>query len=275
MVKKWGLAAVGCLIFLAGTGSFAQFLPQDIAEWPKWEEFLAAANVTHSEQLSGPGAVTNPWKLTLEKDGVTRLGLWKNPEGVQGGFLEGWRFEIAAYRMDRVLELNMVAPTVERRFQENRGSIQLWVDSEMTLKQKTEKNIRVPPRYVMGWNRETYLQRGFDNLIANEDRHMNNVLITKDWRIYLIDHSRSFRTAKKFTDSLIYTEKHKEGDRSVKELPRTFVDKLKGLSFESIKAAVGEYLKDDEINSMLKRRDLMLKEVERLIQKNGEENVLY
>ena len=136
------------------------------------------------------------------------------------GFLENWKWEIAAYRMDRLLDLNMVPPTVERRFRENRGSIQLWVESEMSLRTKNEKNVKIPPIKVLGWNRATYLHRAFDNLIANEDRHANNILITKDWRLYLIDHSRSFRTAKKFVDELIYTEKHKEGSKLMLELPR-------------------------------------------------------
>ncbi len=61
----------------------------------------------------------------------------------------------------------------------------------------------------------------------------------------------------------------------MKELPRVFVEKLKGLTFESIRGAVGEYLTDEQINACLKRRDLIPKEIDRLIKKNGEENVLY
>ncbi|HOI45084.1 MAG TPA: hypothetical protein PLX50_05695, partial [Candidatus Aminicenantes bacterium] len=128
---------------------------------------------------------------------------------------------------------------------------------------------------VFGWNRSTYLQRAFDNLIANEDRHMNQILITRDFRMLLIDHSRSFRTARKFVKELIYTEKHKEGPKLMSELPRAFVDKIKGLSFEGIKSAVGEYLTDEEINAVLARKDLILAEIDRLIQKNGEDKVLY
>jgi hypothetical protein len=196
-----------------------------------------------------------------------------------GGYIEGWEHEIAAYLMDKFLNLNMVPPTIERRFNEDRGSLQLWMDSMMSYNKYNEERaagkVKMPSYKVFPFNRATYLHRAFDNLIANEDRHANNILFTSDWRIFLIDHSRSFRTTKKFTDNLIYTEKHKEGDKSMKELPRAFVEKLKGLTFESIKGAVGEYLTDEQINAVLKRRDLMLKEIDRLIKKNGEENVLY
>jgi hypothetical protein len=59
------------------------------------------------------------------------------------------------------------------------------------------------------------------------------------------------------------------------ELPRAFVEKIKVLTFEGIKSVVREYLTDEEINAVLVRRDLILAEIERLVQKNGEDKVLY
>jgi hypothetical protein len=254
----------------------AQFTPEELAERAKWEDFLATAEVVGQEQMESRLAVTHPWRLTLEKDGVRRDALWKNPEGrMQTGYPEGWKWEIAAYRMDKLLGLNMVPPTVEKRFRGNRGSCQLWIGDTITLRQKEEKKMKVPSYRVGYWNRATYLQRAFDNLIANEDRTLNQILITKDWRMILIDHSRTFRTSKKFTESLIFTEKTKEGPKLMSELPRAFVEKIKSMNFQMIKDAVGEYLTDDEINAVLARKELVLKEIDKLIAKNGEANVLY
>ena len=192
------------------------------------------------------------------------------------GYVEGWRFEVAAYRLDKLLELGRIPPTIERRFNENRGSCQLWLEGCISLKQKDEQKLRTPPVHLLGWNRSTYLQRAFDNLIANEDRHMNQILISQpDFRMLLIDHSRSFRTSKKFIQGLIYTAKHREGPKLMKELPRAFVDGVKALTAETIRAAVGDYLTDEEIAAVLARRDLILAEVDRLIKENGEGQVLY
>ncbi|MGB9006117.1 MAG: hypothetical protein WCB96_10370 [Candidatus Aminicenantales bacterium] len=254
----------------------AQFLPEEVAERAKWEDFLTTAEIVGQEQLKGEGAVTNPWKLTLKRDDLQHFALWKNINVMAGRFPDSWKWEVAAYRIDKLLDLNMVPPTAERRFQGDRGSIQIWADVEMTLKQKMEKNIKMPSYKIFFWNRALYLQRFFDNLIGNEDRHQNNYLITKDWRLILIDHSRSFRTAKKFTTELLYTEKRSEGPMEMKELPRTLVDKLKALTAESVKAAVGEYLTDEEVKAVLLRRDLMLLEIDKLIKKyGGEDKVLY
>jgi len=256
--------------------SLAQFTPEELAEREKWEEFLTTAEIVGQEQPWGEReAVTRPWRLTLEKDGLTKQAIWKNPEGRMKGYIEGWKWEIAAYRLDKYLGLNMVSPTVEKRFQENRGSCQLLVEFEISLKDKYEQNIKVPSYKLFYWNRALYLQRAFDNLIANEDRHQNQYLITKDWRMILIDHSRSFRTAKKFTKKLIYDEKYKEGPRLMKELPRAFVEKLKSLNPEEIKNIVGEYLTDKEIEAVLVRRDLIIKWLDKRIKQLGEDKVLY
>ncbi len=255
--------------------SIAQFTPEEIAEDAKWEEFLKTAEITGKRQLGGGDAVTAPWSLALEKDGIKRNALWKNPEGLQKGYLEGWKWEIAAYRLDRYLELNMVPPTVEREFQGKRGCCQLWVTAEMDLRRKAREKIKTPSDKVYYWSNATYLHRAFDNLIANEDRHYGNILITKDWRMILIDHSRSFRTSKKFSTELIYTEKHIEGPKIMRKLPRAFVEKLKALNFELMKDIVGKYLTDKEIEAVLMRRDLILKEIDKLIKKHGEAEVLY
>lgn len=275
MKKTFASFFAFAVIFTVSSVLMAQLTPEELAERPKWEDYLETAEIIGQDQMGGREAVTNPWKLTLEKDGVVRNALWKNPEGRMKGYLEGWKWEIAAYRLDKYLGLNMVPPTVEKRFREDRGSCQLWIETEMTLKQKEENNVKIPSYKVFYWNRATYLQRAFDNLIANEDRHQKQILITKDWRMLLIDHSRSFRTSNKFTDKLIYTEKHKEGPKIMKELPRAFVEKLKTMTVEDIREAVGEYLTDKEIEAVLIRRDLILKEVDKLIKQNGEDKVLY
>ena len=277
-MKKRLILFVAMVIVLGfSLQSIAQFTKEELAEREKWEEFLKTAEIVGQDQpFEKREAVTDPWVLTLEKDGVTNDAIWKDVAGRQKGFFESWKWEIAAYRLDKHLGLNMVPPTVERRFKGNRGSCQLWITTMMSLKKKFEEKIKTPSYKVFYWNRAFYKQRAFDNLIANDDRHQNQYLITEDWRMILIDHSRSFRTSKKFTKKLIYDEKNKEGPTFImKELPRALYEKIKSLNAEVIKNAVGEYLTDKEIEAMLVRKDLIVKWVEDRIKKMGEDKVLY
>jgi len=255
--------------------SIAQFTQEELAERSKWEEFLKDAEIVSFYQQKSREAVTEPWTLTLEKDGIKRNALWKDVEGRSKGSLENWKWEIAAYRLDKYLGLNMVSPTVERRFQGNRGSCQLYAEYWIKATVKNEKKIKVPSYKIDFYNKANYLRWAFDNLIGNEDRHSGNIFITKDWRIILPDHSRSFRTSRKFTKKLIYTEKHKEGPKIMKELPRAFVEKLKSLNFELISDIVGEYLTEKEINAVILRRGLILKVIDERIKELGEDKVLY
>lgn len=273
VIKKivWIVCLVGGLCLL----SSAQFLEDEIAEKKKWEQFLKEAEIVDFYQMTGPEAVTEPWVLTLEKDGVKRQALWKDAEGRQKGYFENWRWEIAAYRLDKLLGLNMVPPTVEKRFRKERGSCQLWIDDTMTLKDKVEQDIKTPAVKIPSWNRALYLQRTFDNLIANIDRHQKQFLITNDFRILLCDHSRSFRTSKKYTKSLIYDENFNEGPRLMKELPRRLYENIKMLKFDKVKDTNGEYLTDAEIEALLKRKDLIVSWIENRIAEVGEDKVLY
>lgn len=254
----------------------AQFTPEELAQREKWEEFLMNADIVDWEQpWSEHEAVNKPYLLTLEKDGVTAKAVWKNPQGFIGGYEENWEWEIAAYRMDKLLGINMVPPTVPRRFRTQTGSCQLYIEHVMTMVKKSEKNIPVPPNYVDQWNKATYLQRAFDNLIANTDRHQNQFLILKDWRMILIDHSRSFYTQKQYRNDLIFDEDYDEGPRIMRKIPVHVYNRVKALTAESIREAVGPTLNNTEIKCVLLRRDLIIEFIDSRIADLGRDQVLY
>ena len=276
-MKKAVLVALTVVALGIGSGLLAQLDPAVVAEYDKWEDFLRTAKVTAQKQLTGPLSVTNPWELTLEKDGIVHLAVWKDIFGANiKGFKETWKGEIAAYRLSRALGLNMVAPTVEREFKGNRGSCQMWIDSWNNLETIYTKKLTPPGIKAMYFAREICLQRAFDNLIYNVDRHQRNYLIEQDWRMILIDHSRSFATSKRARTDLIYDEKNKENPKFIMEtLPRAFVDALRGLTTESVRTIVGEYLTDDELGATMARRDLIIAWLDKRIAQLGEAKVLY
>ena len=47
---------------------------------------------------------------------------------------------------------------------------------------------------------QLYAARIFHQLIADTDFNMTNLLITKDWRIWMIDFTRAFRLTKTIND---------------------------------------------------------------------------
>jgi hypothetical protein len=253
----------------------------DSSERAGWEDFLRTARIVASGQMGGPEAVTSPWKLTLSKGDVTRFGLWKDIDiDIDRGGPDRWRFEVAAYRLDVLLGLGMVPPTVERAFQGRWGSLQLWMEGTESLKGRMARGVDIIENKREDWNRKAYLERAFDSLIANDDRNVNNILIGTDDRMILIDHSRTFRTAEPFAKTLVYgasgLRRAADGTPHLfLKLPRAFVEKLRALDAKSVRDAVMGRLTGREIQVLLARRDLVLEEVDSLIRERGEAGVLY
>lgn len=256
----------------------AQFLPDQIAQREAQEELLRTADIVRFEPI-GEG-VTKPFKLYLRKGDIEIKAAWKNPRGVQDGFLEGWQYEIAAYRLDKLIGLNMVPPAVEREFRGKKGALVLWAENKYSLLKMAEEGIRIPEAAVEHNERMKWLARAWDSLIANEDRTQQNILYTEDWRMILFDHSRAFRSSKKFTERLMNGRngiKHSQQGEAwlFRRLPRWFVDKVESLTFESVRAAVGTSLTDKEIKSIIARRTILLEEIAQMVREKGETEVLY
>ena len=50
------------------------------------------------------------------------------PPGLDRGFWQSYKSEIAAYELDKLLKMDMVPPTVERQLHGANGAAQLWVE---------------------------------------------------------------------------------------------------------------------------------------------------
>lgn len=266
------------LVLLVTPYAAAQFTPEEIARRDFWESYLLTADIIRSEE-AGEG-VTKPSKVYLKKDGVEAKAIWKGiDERVLGDLLDSWKHEIAAYRLDKLLSLNMVPPVVERALQGKTGDLSLFAASKYSLLKVMDENIAIPPDANDRTNKMKYVTRAFDCLIANDDRTQQNILLTEDWRTILIDHSRAFRSDKEHTARLIYGKnglKTAAGKPMLfRQLPRSFVAVVRALDGDRIKKAIGPYLTGDEVAAVLARQKLLLAEVEDLIKENGEAKVLY
>ena len=273
MRKRLIIPTLFVLIGIFPQQTNGQLSSEELASRAKWEEFLKTAELVRTEDI--PEGVTKPIRVFLRKGEVEGSGAWKKIKGAPDGVLEGWQYEIAAYEMDKLLGLDMIPPTVEREIEGEKGSLQLWMSFEMSDLDRMNRGIPVPPPKAENWTKRKYLLRAFDSLIANEDRTQQNIRYTKDWRMILIDHSRSFRSSRKFTRNLVYGKKGIKERKLFRMLPRSFVEKTKALDFDNIKEAVGSYLEDEEINAVLARKELLLKELDQMIKENGVGRVLY
>jgi hypothetical protein len=267
-------------LFLIVPSVHSQFTVEEIAQRAQWEDFLQTAEITKYEPI-GEG-VTRPWKLFLKKDGIEKKAAWKDVDlNLGGGARDCWKYEIAAYRLDKLVGLNMVPPYVEREFQGKKGVLSLWVDSKYSLLDIMERGIKIPETAMKQVDDMKYVTRFWYCLIANDDPTQQNLKYTEDWRTILIDHSRAFRSDKEYTQRLVFgingIKRTQDGGKPylIRRVPRILLDKIKALDFASIKQAVGPYLTDKEVDSIIARTKLIQAEIAEMIKQAGENKVLY
>ncbi len=187
----------------AGFPVLSQFTPQEIAQREQWEEFLTTAEIIKYERI-GVG-VTKPWKLYLKKGDIERKAAWKDIDKSLGdGATDRWQHEIAAYRLDKLIGLNMVPPAVEREFRGKKGALSLWADIKYGLVDIVDQGIRIPESAMKQYYDMGYVYYLWDSLIANDDPTQENILYTEDWRTILIDHSRAFRSNREYTERIVF-----------------------------------------------------------------------
>src|SRR5262245_37527170 len=241
-----------------------------VFQGPAIENFLSRAKIAGVKDI-GQG-VTLPEKATLELDGVTQYAVFKTIDeyakvkqldrGVELEFQDSWKTEVAAYELDKLLGLGMVPATVERSYNGKKGSLQFWVTSKMSEAERFKKKLQPPRKF--DWDEQVARIRMFDNLIYNTDRHMNNLLITDEWKIRLIDHSRTFRPFEQLKDP-----------KQLTRFSRSLLEKMEALNEEVLKERLGNYLTPYQIQGLLKRRDAMVALSKKIVAEKGAGAVLY
>ena len=179
-------------------------------------------------------------------------------------FRDTYRNNVAAYRLDRLLGLRMVPPSVVRQFKDRKAAYTWWLDGLlMTEKERTRK--KQPPPDTLSWNRQIWVLRVFDQLIFNFDRNLGNLLIDTEWRIWMIDHTRAFKIFKELKDK--------------KSLPETceagLLAALRTLDKVTLEARMDGLLNGGQIEGLLGRRDAIVEHYDKLLASRGRERVLY
>jgi hypothetical protein len=222
------------------------------------ERFLAEAPIRLGKTLSG---VTRSRQAVLQLEGVSHYAVWKTIDekrtgvtslgqsGSEINFRDTWKTEIPAYELDKLIGLKMVPAAVARTYRGTQGALIAWVDLGMSEAERLKKQLAPPDSAA--WSQNMANVQLFDNLIYNIDRHSNNIHITKNWDIILIDHSRSFR----FSKSLL---------AALEKLDRATLDKK-----------MSKYLEGPQIGALLARRDAILARARRLVEEQGEAAVLF
>jgi hypothetical protein len=219
------------------------------------EEYLRTGEIVDADAI--PVGVTRPLRCTFAPGGPVSHMTWKHvPPGRRGGFWESYRNELAAYALDKLLALDMVPPTVEKRYRGDLGAAVMWASPTKTLKQ-LGGSPKPPTSEIPRWSRQVSRAKLFDNLIANIDSNQGNWLVDPAWNVILIDHTRCFTTTKKII--------HK-----VQRVDADLWERMLQLTEASLQDAIGAWVGKAGIRAMLARRDTMRRDIERRVSQSSE-----
>ncbi len=172
-------------------------------------------------------------------------------------------FEIPAYRLGKLLGLNNIPPTVPREISGIEGSIQLWVEEATSERKRLQQDLQ-PPNLQL-WSGQVDTMRLFDHLIYNRDRHDGNVLFDPSWRLWMIDHTRSFPDQETLMSFRA----------PVQRCEVNLWERLQQLDRGIVTKAVAPFVGPAEIEAILKRRDLIVEIIKEQISRQGETRVLF
>jgi hypothetical protein len=250
--------------------------PLPIQKDDEIETWLARAEIVDVQSV--PSGVTMPRKLLLKGDSFEAYAVFKDVDisrrkvtDIINGrhhFSFDWRdcyhFDIAAYKLDRMLGLDRVPPVVPRDIGRDSGGISIWLGRTINEFERTRK-WKVDPPDRRRWNQQRLIMQVFDNLVANRDNNLSNQLIDPNWRLWFIDCSRCFGTTK----TLYYPLK------TISQCERGLWQGLKSLQEEEIRESLAPHLGRAEIDALMTRRDKLVRHFKKLIDERGEAAVLY
>jgi len=235
------------------------------------EVFLLKARI--SNQRDAGSGVTNSRRATLTDGQLTHDAhiqtvdiaqqVFESGRNTELNFKDTYRYNIAGYRVAKLVGLTTVPMSVERNIDGKVAAITWWVDDvQMDEKERMKTKSQGPD--PVRTSKQIQIMRVWDELIQNRDRNQGNILWTHDWTLWLIDHTRAFR----LNPNLLKPEQLSRCDRG-------FLERLRAVTPESLAQAVGNSLTKQEQEALLARRDKIVKHYDERIARLGEPVVLF
>jgi hypothetical protein len=268
--RSRGAAFLAALVWMAAAASAAA---QETPTTPEAREaFLLSAKVVASKEI-GKG-VTKPWRLTLRDGDVIQDAAFQDVDKrkdqvrfrsgrMERDFRDFYGYNIAAYRLARLLGYDDLVPvSVERFWKGRRGAVTWWIDKKWDEDERVKAGADPPD--LAGWERQLYLARAFTALVDDSDRNLGNQLVTADFHLWLIDFTRAFRASMELKTPAL-----------LRRIDRRFYDRLKALRDEDVHAALGPWVDKQARDALLARRDAMIEHFAVLAGQRGDPNLVF
>jgi hypothetical protein len=258
----------GNFSFFSGSADPAAQSPEakPTSDGPKTPEEIEKFLKTSAPQLVVPGAAgrTEPWKVKMESNGVTRWAQFKyikrpRPAPIPDSFT----YEIAAYELDKYLGLNLVPPAVMRTINDTSGSLQMFVENAM--RESDRKRESIIPADPEAFDQAMTDLKVFENLVYDSCGNDKDTLIQKETgKVYRVDFSEAFAP-----------ENGTVPGCEILRCSRRLYKRLCDWDREKVTAALAPYLNEEEIGALHARQGSIVRMIQEQIGIRGENDVLF
>jgi hypothetical protein len=246
------------------------FDDQEFINRDEIENYLKTADVV-SRRVISKGR-TRAWDIHLDDGKTKRIARFKHinlirPENL---LADSYTYEVAAYELDKMLELEIMPPIVERKINEIggqainpiKGSVQFFIEDCFSLEKKQKNKMKPPDEKRF---RDELAQVSiFENLTYNKRVNADVLIHESNWKVCRVDFSQAFAPVPDLFPDF-------KPSRCSKKL----FHNLKKLDQKTIQAKLGNFLCAEEIENLTARKELIIKKMEELIAQKSETAVLF
>lgn len=182
---------------------------------------------------------------------------------------DSYKYCLAAYELDKLLDLNLTPATVERVVQDRQCSLQLLIEDIIDESNRRVKKLDPPDpesfSKIMD-DLNIFEHFTYSSALCGHKGSLEDILIEhkKDWKVWRVDFSTAFADSQNLIP-----------DCEIKRCSKKLFQNLVDLKDKTIKTKLKRFLNKEEIGALLERKKVIIEKLQQLIKEKGEEAVLF
>jgi len=271
MINKKALVIIFFACFIFGSWSHwkSQTANQKNIKQKELEDYLRTAKTVQIQK--GSGGRSEAWLVNLDDGKIKRRGFFKLTNNTRPHQMpDSYKYGIAAYELDKLLDLNLVPPVLEREIEGRKGSLMLFLEG--AIREEDRRRRKIEPPDTESFKNTMEELNVFENLtyssalcqVGGDDLGDILIMYQEDWKVWRVDLGQAFAPSLELIPGCEIT-------RCSKKLYQNLI-KLKD---KIVKAKLKKYLNKNELNALLKRKKIIIENIKQLIAEQGEESVLF
>ncbi|MFC2158395.1 hypothetical protein ACFLT9_11210 [Acidobacteriota bacterium] len=235
---------------------------EETLEREKIEKYLKNARIIHIDDETQSGR-TSAWDITLDDGQVKRKARFKYVNRHRPRIPpDSYQYELAAYELNKLLELDIVPPVIQRTIEDMEGSLSVFVEDCIPETERKALQLEPPDAQC---RKQMDIVIVFENLVAEVKHSLSDILIDcEKWKVWRVDFSEAFEIRNSLMDS-----------NPITCCSKSLYQNLLKLEKNELEERLKPWLNQPEIDSLWFRKQLITDTLGKLIAEKGQDTVLF